>query len=267
MQHTNGTSFLSHPLILLAMLLLTSPLVGQTKKPVQVFLLGGQSNMVGVGQVKELVSPYDQPFARIPAWNQAEKKWEPLAPGMMKRKGRFGPEISFGRAIAEAMPKAEIRLIKYAAGGTALYNDWAPTKGKQYQAFMNTAKAALADLNKNGVKYEIAGMLWLQGESDAHENKGAGYEKNMTAFITHMRQQFKTPNMPFLIARVLSHYGGKSGQAKLVRDAQEKVAKDMKHVAWFDTDGLPMFNAGHYNGKGLIEIGKRFAKAYVTLNQ
>ena len=69
--------------------------------------------------------------------------------------------------------------------------------------------------------------------------------------------------MPFYIARVLSHYGGKSGQAKLVRDAQVKVAEATNNVEWFDTDDAPIVdpksNPGHYNSAGLIEIGKRFA--------
>ncbi len=218
--------------------------------------------MAGAGQAKELKAPYDTPYSKTPIWSPKAKKWVTLTPEAVNGRGRFGPEISFGRAIAAALPKENIRLIKYAVGGTALYNDWAPTNGKQYKGFMQTAKAALADLDAAGTKYEIAGMLWLQGESDAAEKKGQDYEKNLTAFITHMRKQFKNPDMPFIIARVRNHYGGKTGQAKLVRDAQVKVTKELKNVAWFDTDKLPMVNAGHYNSAGLIEIGKLFASAY-----
>jgi len=131
---------------------------------------------------------------------------------------------------------------------------------------MNTAKAAIADLDAAKVRYEIAGMLWLQGESDAAERKAESYEKNLTAFIAHMRTQFKTPEMPFIIARVLGFYGGKTGQARIVRDAQVKVAKEVKNVACFDTDDCPIVdpvkNKGHYNAVGLIEIGKRFAAGY-----
>ena len=61
-------------------------------------------------------------------------------------------------------------------------------------------------------------------------------------------------------------YGGKTGQAKIVRDAQAKVAKTVKHVACFNTDDCPIVdpvkNRGHYNAAGLIEIGKRFAAGY-----
>jgi len=34
-------------------------------KPVKVFLLGGQSNMVGSGQAAELKPPYSEPFPKV----------------------------------------------------------------------------------------------------------------------------------------------------------------------------------------------------------
>ena len=136
------------------------------------------------------------------------------------------------------------------------------TSGRpQYKQFMKTAQAAIANLDKEGVKHEIAGMLWMQGESDAHENQAETYDKNMRNFIAHMREQFKTPEMRFVIARVKDFYGGKTGQAKIVRDAQVDIAKSTEGVEWFDTDDYPMANSGHYNGEGLIMMGKDFAKA------
>ena len=81
------------------------------------------------------------------------------------------------------------------------------------------------------------------------------------AVIDHMREEFDAPQMRFVIGRVKDHYGKKNGGAKLVRDAQQKVAETTDGVEWFDTDGYTLFNAGHYDGPGLIEMGKDFAKA------
>ena len=237
-------------------------------KTVKVFLLGGQSNMVGCGKSKDLKAPHNKPILQIKIWAQKAKQWETLSPDAKgispDRKGEFGPEVPFGHAIATVLPDEDIRLVKYAKSGTALYNDWAPSGGPQYKAFMATAKAALANLDDSGTKYEILGMLWLQGESDALEKQGQAYEKNLSDFIKHMREQFKTPDMPFLIARVRDHYG-KGPQADAVRAAQENLAKTMKNVAWFNTDDCTLFNAGHYDSGGLIVIGDRFAKAYSEL--
>ena len=167
--------------------------------------------------------------------------------------------MSFGRAIKGAHGGADVRLVKYAASGTALYNDWSPSGGPQYKRFMDTVRAALADLDAADTEYEIVGMLWMQGESDAQEGKGADYEANLRAFIAHMREQFEAPGMRFVIGRVKDFYGRKNGGAKLVRDAQQKVAETTAGVEWFDTDGYSLANAGHYDGAGLIEMGKDFA--------
>jgi len=253
-------------LMIVSLLFATAPVSAKNTKAVKIFLLGGQSNMVGSGKKANLESPYNKPFSSIKIWNQKTKRWAPLSSESDNQQGNFGPEISFGHAIAKAFPSDDIRLVKYAAGGTALYNDWSPvTKGGQYVKFMGTAKAALANLDAAGIDYEISGMLWLQGESDAHEKKAETYKQNLSDFIAHMRTEFKTSKMPFIIARVRNYYGGKSGQAKIVRDAQVNVAESTDNVAWFDTDDCSMLNAGHYNASGLVEIGNRFAEKYREL--
>jgi lysophospholipase L1-like esterase len=230
-------------------------------KPVKVFLLGGQSNMVGQYYKGGLKPPYSEPFAKVKIWCYKRGKWMPVAPTH-----RVGPDVSFGHAIAKALPDENIRLIKYAINGTSLYKQWAPTTGPMYIGFMKAAKGALADLENKQVPYKIAGMLWLQGESDAVDKKGAAYEKNLSAFIKHMREKFKSPDMPFIIARVRNFYG-KGAQAQMVRKAQQDLAEKMKNVAWFDTDDLnPLINGGHYNLPNTIEIGNRFAGKYTEIS-
>ena len=229
-------------------------------KPIKIFLLSGQSNMAG--QLKEywadVQSPYKDPFPQIQLWHNKRKQWGSLAPTH-----RLGPEIGFGHAIAKAFPNEDVRLVKYAINGTALYNDWAPTDGSCYIGFMAAAQGALANLEAKQLPYEIVGMLWLQGESDAVEKMGAEYEQNLSAFIEHMRSTFNTPEMPFILARVRNFYG-KGEQAQMVRTAQQALAEQMPNVAWFDTDDLnPLVNGGHYGLAGTLEIGKRFAETYL----
>lgn len=229
-------------------------------KPVKVFLLAGQSNMRGMGNPADLKAPYTESPGNVKIWEG--KSWAPL----VAKGDHFGPEIAFGHAMAKQMPDVEIRLIKHAVSGTNLHTHWAPTTGVCYLKFMKVAQTALADLDADKVPYEIAGMLWLQGESDAKSPERTDYEKNLTQFIAHMRETFQTPAMPFLIARVKDYYGGKAG-AKFVRDAQMKLGKTDKNAAWFDADDCEMFNEGHYNSAGLIIIGARFAEAFNNLNK
>ena len=164
-------------------------------KAVKVILLGGQSNMVGIGKTENLKPPYNKPFSRVKAWNSEEKKWMPLSPKVVNSKGSFGPEINFAHSIADEFPMYDFRLVKYAASGTALHDDWSPTlQGEQYLNFMKITKAALMNLDDSGVEYKLSAMLWLQGESDAHENRAETYKKNLADFISHLRTEFSAFN-------------------------------------------------------------------------
>jgi len=214
--------------------------------------------MVGQGINTELVPPYNAAQNDVNYWDGA---WIPLAPGFGNHSYEFGPEVAFGRAIKDALPDDTIYLVKYAVNGTALYNDWNPTNGQQYIGFTNTVNSALSNLETNGINYEISGMLWMQGESDALEDQAASYETNLINFIADIRSQFSTPEMPFIIARVRNYYGGTSGQADIVRAAQVTVAESMPYVSWFDTDAYQMVNSGHYGTQGQLDLGNDFVTA------
>jgi len=240
----------------------------------RVFLLGGQSNMVGRGLTAELVSPYDAAQNDVNYWFSGF--WVSLSPGFGYDSGAFGPEVAFGRAIKDALPNDTIYLVKYAKNGTALYNGWKPTDGDEYIAFMNTVNPALANLTANGINYEISGMLWMQGESDAYEGQAASYETNLVNFIADMRTQFNTPEMPFIIARVLTYYGGDTiplysgtqtdpNQAEVVRAAQVTVAESTPYASWFDTDAYQIaIMLGHYGTQGQLDLGNDFATAILA---
>ena len=231
--------------------------------------------MVGQGASADLKEPYVSPFPQVKVWQGKSNDWVSLSPGMGNNTESFGPEISFGHAMVKAFPGDDIRLIKYGSNGKALYNDFKPYAGRNYIEMMDTFKAALTHLNDAGIEYEISGMLWMQGESDAYESQASAYEANLVNFIEVMRKEFNTPDMPFIIARVLDHFGGieppKIGeqtdptQASIVRAAQVRVAENTPFVSWFDTDDYevvdPDSNPGHYGTQGVLDMGKDFASA------
>lgn len=228
-----------------------------------VFLLGGQSNMVGIGVFAEVPAPYSEPLPNVTIWDGTA--WVSV-PDYAKKLPTCGPEVSFAHAIAKLLPGHDIKLIKYGEGGTSLYQKWAPEQGPQYILFMKTADAALANLREAGQKYKVDGMCWLQGESDAQENMGKEYEKNLKAFIENMRTKFATPDMPFVIARVRDIYGHATGEAKIVRDAQDKIGRSVKNATCFNTDDCELQgNGAHYSTVGLIKIGDRFADGYAKI--
>ncbi len=73
-------------------------------KPTKVFILSGQSNMVGAGKVKDL--PKELAAERKNALVWARGKWTAYKPA-----GRVGPEVTFTAEMAKAWPKGTVGSI------------------------------------------------------------------------------------------------------------------------------------------------------------
>ncbi len=99
--------------------------VGGTSRRL-VFLLAGQSNMAGRAALDDEVGRSDPRILQL----STEDKWiaaaDPLHPPQFGFAGT-GPGMSFARALAEARPGHEIRLIPCALGATRCTRRWGTT--------------------------------------------------------------------------------------------------------------------------------------------
>jgi len=178
-------------------------------KAIDVFLLGGQSNMQGTGRVEKLPAelrtiPEVKFFAAGSGVPKAKgNQWMPL----QSANGRqFGVEMGFGEAIKTLRGDDPVALIKFAASGTSLERGWKPGKnaqdagnwGAQFKGFVATVDAGIAALEAEGWTPVIQGMCWQQGEQDAKaglnveesDQSALEYAANLTAFIARVREQF-----------------------------------------------------------------------------
>ena len=273
----------------------------QAGDTIKIFLMAGQSNMAGQADADDLtgaLAGYKPPQPDVNIWRSYQDEndtvgstngWIPLAPELgnfyylrndpdPRLRGfepSFGPEVSFGKAMAAALPDEDIYIIKHAWGATSLAGGWDPvaginsgvmtgnnsTLGLQYNLFTNTVSLALANLDNAGLDYEIAGMLWLQGESDAIQARADdAYEANLTAFIAKMRENYGD-DLPFIIGRINPQWGGADSGT---RAAQQSVAEATDGVYWFDTDTVSRTPGNvHYDTQGQIELGEAFANTYL----
>ena len=224
-------------------------------------LLGGQSNMDGVGRVADLSGEWAGPFPAVPLWKQG---WKAVAPGLEATSSDcFGPEVSLSRALHAAWPGRDLRFIKHAASGQTLAQQWAAGNGPRYREFKAKLDSARADLNRQGQEYRFVGMLWMQGESDAmNASFASAYQVNLERLVATIRNEVRTPDLPFIMGRIAKHYDSKPpGGNATVRATQEAVAEADPNVACFDTDDIEIasYNPGHYNSEGQLELGRRFA--------
>ncbi len=235
---------------------------------VEVYLLGGQSNMSGIGEISSLPPSLRTAQDDVWIWSSWDPTWTGLVPVSEYGSAYFGPEVLFGREVgdAHALPVA---LIKHSVGGTDLARYWHPGQtaddanmGQGYAVWLSTVQAALASLEAQGEVVRIRGMIWMQGESDALVlDDASAYQDNLTHLVERVRQDSAAPELPFALGLIDCVPCGAAGR-ELVRQAQQAVADADAHVHAFETADLQLWeDQVHYNGPGMRTLGRRFAQA------
>lgn len=269
------------------------------------FYLGGQSNMDGYGYVNKLPAELqaEQDIMIFHGNGVFDNQsagglgvWSRLKPGhgtgftsdgqSNKYSERFGPELTFAATIAKQFPNKKIALIKYSVGGTGLhlktgYGNWSPdfTEGNginQYDNFLTTINNAfsVADIDGDGESDTLipAGILWMQGEADAHstEESANAYLDNLTRLMGLIRAALRKDNVPAIIAKITDSELGEEDimpYIKRVHLAQKLfVEQDVCAAYMTQTDTYPYGDedAWHYLSDGYIKMGEDFAKEYVN---
>jgi hypothetical protein len=245
---------------------------------VPVFVIAGQSNAVGAGtSYQTLLSGWKtvQPNVLYSGPQESTVQWTLLTPPTQVEQmnypndpqGGFGPELTVGKTISDALGGQLVAETKYAVDGTNLYEQWNPnTQGSLYYAMSARVQEALEKLpvEQPGVTGRVAGFFWMQGESDALAGRTTEeYQADLTDLITHVRTDFGDPDLPFVFGRITSLWSN----AESIRQAQANVAATVPYTYMFDTDSLgrlPDSNAGHYDNQGMIDLGIGFGNGYLA---
>ena len=249
----------------------------------KVFLIGGQSNAAGTGTAADLPAPYNVPQPDVRFWNYGPEPqpdptyginmpgvgtgWVDLEGGYGHFITDFGPEVTFGYTLNNLFPDDDIYLVKHGLTSQNLAVYWNPDgTGGVYNRFKPRVDGAMANLTTAGLSPTIAGMIWMQGESDAMvPAHAAAYEANLTNFINTVRSDFSTPDMPFVVGRINTYAWGTPADNALVRNAQMTVPGAIGNASWIDTDDLQWAYVGHYGTQGQIDLGVRFANEFTPV--
>lgn len=256
------TSMIKPHLHFLAILLLLVTSSIQARE--LVFILAGQSNMAGQGSTSELAPAYRHEPNNVGFYYNGYK-----AP--LNRFKHFGPEIGFAHEISRHFPNTKIKLIKFAVGGTSLFAwdpKWNASKAKStrnasagplFKKLVKTVK-----IQFNGEDSKLAGVLWMQGEADAKYPIAAQqYAVNLKRFVSALRSELKSPDAMFFVGSInppLNLFPS----APIVQQAQQSAVSHIRNLRLIRTEDLSKRNDHlHYNTKGQLELGKRFARAYL----
>ncbi len=232
----------------------------------QVYILAGQSNMDGYAYSTGLPPSMQVADPRVPLYWSGWGEFRALAPSSYGGNVYVGPEVSLGRALADAgVPTV---LVKHAVGGTDLANYWYPgatpdaaDAGPGFSVLADTMRAAATALDVEGHPWRWAGFVWMQGESDALDaTMTAAYEANLIRLVDSVRTLADDPELPATIGLISRESYWTYADA--VRAAQQAVADADPHVITVETDDLPRnsLDLAHYDGPSNRVLGARFAR-------
>ena len=306
---------LKSPFVSLAFACLLSSCAGNSATDVgttyKLYFLGGQSNMDGFGYISELPAELNVPVSGVWIFHGntvaddssggGRGIWSDLRPGHgvgFSSDGlenlyseRFGIEQTFAMRLRELDPEANIAIIKYSRGGTSIdlaaaggAGSWDPNYGggdgvNQYDHFLTTVRQAISvsDIDGDGTPDKLvpAGILWMQGESDAAYTEGiaARYLGNLTQLMGLIRTAFHAADeLPIVIGRLSDSGQGEDGMVwdhgDIIREAQAAfVESDAAAALVTSTDDYSYSDPYHYDTAGYIDLGRKFADAVVRIGR
>ena len=259
-------------------------------KKATVILLAGQSNAAGCSrdeylrqnvseeQYAEYEAGYDNVyinyFASATNESHAFVKCE-AAQGEWG--GFFGPELGLAEKLNELYPDQTFFIIKYAWGGTNLYEQWlSPSSdgetGPLYSSFVDYVNASLDYLTLKNYDIKIEAMCWMQGESDSlEEDVALAYEENLSRFVSDIRDEFSDyasdDGIAFVDAYIAAtifwkHYIQLNQSKQAVADASPMnvVIDTISHGLSVIGEPLDEPDIAHYDSLSEIKLGHLFAE-------
>ena len=232
------------------------------------FLLVGQSNMKGRG----LIDPKPVTNERNLFFHPKQQQWnisrDPLhsagTPDLIDGSDNAGtgPGMSFAMTLLEKRPEMAVGLIPAAVGG-------APINSYKTTLFDRSLMLMAEGRKQSPLKTEIKAILWLQGESDATESGCLTYEEKLLDLVDRYRKELKNPELPFIACTIGSfiHPHKRFTHSREINEILLRLPSKRKHTACIDARDLAVTTGDklHYCKDAQIEIGKRFAAAYLKL--
>ncbi|GIV19716.1 MAG: hypothetical protein KatS3mg023_1467 [Armatimonadota bacterium] len=243
------------------------------------WVLAGQSNMEGVGDLIDVEPPHPlvHNYTMAESWEVAREPlhWlccsldpvhnpNPVTPGdeqhaewhRTRNKGA-GLGLPFAKAMVEATG-VPVGLVPCAHGGTSM-SQWSPDLahldgGSLYGSMLRRVQA---------VGGQVKGVLWYQGESDANPNDAPLFAERFTRLVERVRADWHNPRLPFYYVQIGRFVVAMPLEGELawnqVQDTQRRLAEEIPNTAVVAAVDLELDDLIHVGTQGLKRLGKRLA--------
>jgi sialate O-acetylesterase len=245
------------------------------------WVLAGQSNMQGVGDLTNVELPHElvHLFDMADRWMVAEEPLHTLVSAADRvhwpRNAEKQPERYEGERLKQYMATRRkgaglglpfavemvrrtgvpVGLLACAHGGTSMAQ-WDPALKDQggdslYGSMLRRVEAA-------GGK--VAGVLWYQGESDANPKAAPVFQEKFEQFVRSVREDFGMPDLPFYYVQIGRHVSGQNvAEWNLVQESQRKAEAAMPRSGMAPAVDLALDDGIHVGTQDLKRLGRRLA--------
>lgn len=245
------------------------------------WLMAGQSNMEGVGNLVDAPKPHPlvRNFSMARCWEAARdplhhlsespdpvhnggNQESPAQAAQAKRTKLKGTGVGlwFAREMQRCtgVPQG---LIATAHGGTSM-EQWDPDQrsagGRSLYGSM------LASLQ--AIDQPLAGVLWYQGESDANAKALPLYTERMKKLVAAVRADQRQPRLPWVVAQIGRHLSSESPHEWNGIQEQERLLPGIiRHLDVVPTVDLELDDGIHIGGKAYATLGLRMARVAARL--
>ncbi len=230
-----------------------------SKNKVWVFIMAGQSNMAGRGQV----APSDTiPNKRVLSLNKKGELIYAKEPLHFYEPTRTGLDcgVSFANRLLQQIPEdVSILLVPTAIGGSAI-SQWLGDSTYRDVKLLSNFKEKVAIGQLYGI---VKGILWHQGESDASEKRIPFHTQNLTKLFGMFRNIIGVKNLPIILGELGSYSKTNDNWQKLNQQLREYVDTDRYSTIIQTQDFKHKGDDIHFDSAGQRTLGERFALAYL----
>jgi sialate O-acetylesterase len=246
-----------------------------------IWLLAGQSNMEGVGDLIDVEAPSDKvnSFNQSDEWVAAKEPlheilsatdrvhWRKNAAGEPERltgdaleQYRANRKKGAGLGLAFAVEYEKrtgipVGLFPCAHGGTSM-SQWSPDlkdKGGDSLYGATLRRAAL-------LGGQLKGILWYQGESDASAAAAPLFEQRFLDLVASFRKDLNAPELPFHYVQIGRHVSAAaSAPWNAVQDSQRTLEAKIPHSVVYSSINSDLDDGIHVSTTDLKRLGRAMA--------
>ena len=259
----------------------------ETPREVDVVLLAGQSNMLGIANVEALIANDPASYEKVRLGfrhtyisylcdNNKGYRFTPVTLGEGWDGRFFGPEVGLAAYWEEHFPDRELYIIKCAFGATKMYDEWrpsSPAETNRYTRFIEHMNRSIAQLERHGKTPKFIAMCWMQGEGDGWNIYPKYYLDGLRELVGDVRgrlaNRLKYEELLFVDATLHLYSNPRLfPDANIINDRKADFSKESPYNFLVSTQELGLHTEleeisggeAHFDSDSILKLGDAFAK-------